>query len=60
MSYKDSSDVHNHLSTKHPLFQRRTIAVDAPEKAIEPLPNTEETIQSIPTLTGEEDTVERF
>ena len=60
MSYKNSSDVHNHLSTKIPLFPRKPAVLDAPDEAVEPVKNTEEMVPSIPAITAEEDIVRRF
>jgi hypothetical protein len=37
MSFGNKSPVHNHLSTKHPLFLHRTVEDDAHEKTVEPL-----------------------
>ena len=37
MSFGNKSAVHNHLSTKHPLFSHRTVENDVQEKIVEPL-----------------------
>jgi hypothetical protein len=37
MSFGNKSQVHNHLSTKHPLFSHRIIEENAQHKIVEPL-----------------------
>ena len=37
MSFGNKSQVHNHLSTKHPLFSHRVTQDNAQEKIVEPL-----------------------
>jgi hypothetical protein len=41
MSFGKQSDVHNHLSTKHPLFSHRTLEENAQQRIVEPINDKE-------------------
>ena len=54
MSFGNKSPVHNHLSTKHPLFSHRVTQDNVQEKVVEPLHIESRFAERAPPVTVEE------
>jgi hypothetical protein len=49
MSFGHQSDVHNHLSAKHPLFSHRMVEDNGHTKIVEPVQEEESRLRDPPT-----------
>ena len=60
MSFGNKSDVHNHISTKHPLFPHKLVTDETPAVLVEPLQKPEPVALNIPATPVNESTVGSF
>lgn len=54
MSFKNSSLVHSHLSTKHPIFSHRLVEANQQDKILEPIHDEERFAERAPPVSVEE------